>query len=138
MDKIRKIDIGICVGCIILNLTNNVFGKGRNIEVVSYILKNHFNDFLGGIAFLAYINFILSFYIKGPIRVKKYYEIFFFACLCSFSWEVITPLVKESTGDWWDFVSYTLGATFYWLIDRYIVKPPQEKYSNINWKINKK
>lgn len=118
--KIKIIDVSILVLCISIDVINHLYGKYIHVSFISYILKCYFNDFLGGIAFLAYVNYILSFYVKGPIRIRSYYQIFLLSALCSIFWEVITPMFIVSTADWMDFVAYTLGATTYWFFDNYV------------------
>lgn len=82
-----------------------------------YLLKNHYNDFLGGISFMALINFILFF--SKYNKIKKLKIILLIGLMCSIFWELVTPIfVIDSTGDFWDAISYGFGFTVYWIIKR--------------------
>lgn len=118
--KLRLLDGAIFLFCIGLHFLNHYFNDNVSIPFLSYLFKCYVNDFLGGMAFLAYVNLILSYYKKEPRRIGSISQVLLLACLCSFFWEVITPLFKTSTADWWDFVAYTLGALSYWFIDKAI------------------
>ncbi len=88
---------------------------------LGYLLRNHFNDFLGGVSFIAVVNVILFFSIYN--KIKRLGIILIIGAACSIVWELITPIfLKSSTGDYWDVVSYSLGFTLYWIIKRYINK----------------
>jgi len=83
-----------------------------------YLLRNHYNDFLGGISFMALINLILLF--SKYNKIKKLKIIILIGLMCSIFWEVITPIFKvDSTGDFWDFIAYSIGFTLYWIIKKY-------------------
>lgn len=132
LNKLRLVDIVIFSTCILLHFINHLYRHYIDVPVLSYLLKCYFNDFLGGMAFLAYTNLVLSFYKDHPIRIKSYFHVILIACLCSFFWEWLMPLFKPSTADWWDCVAYTLGATCYWIFDKYIFNQYYIKYSNFS------
>ena len=127
MDKaglraLRRWDVAVFVLCIGLYVAVHVFRDRVSQPQLAYLLRCHANDFLGGAAFLAYMNLVLSWYRTGPRRVRRYRTVFAVACLCSLCWEGIAPLIKTSTADWWDCLAYLLGATAYWLADRRVVR----------------
>lgn len=87
------------------------------IPYLGYLLRCHYNDFLGGISFMALINVILFF--SKYNKIKKLKIILLIGVMCSIFWELITPIfIIDSTGDFWDAVSYGLGFTVYWIIKR--------------------
>ncbi|NLL31048.1 MAG: hypothetical protein GX258_08435 [Clostridiales bacterium] len=89
-----------------------------DIPYLGYLLRNHYNDFLGGISFMALLNLILLF--SKYNKIKKLKLILLVALGCSIFWEVITPIfLVTSTGDFYDFIAYTLGFTLYWIIKRF-------------------
>lgn len=91
------------------------------IPYLGYFLRNHYNDFLGGVSFIAVVNIILFFSIYN--KIKKLKIILLIALICSIFWELITPIfLSDSTGDFWDVISYSLGFTVYWIIKRFINK----------------
>lgn len=87
------------------------------IPMVAYILKCHFNDFCGSLAFLAYVNIVLSHSKYPDVQLQKYGSIFLVSIGISFCWEGIAPLISQkSTADWLDVLSYVLGGVAYWRI----------------------
>jgi len=88
---------------------------------LGYLFRSHYNDFWGGVSFIALVNIILYFSIYN--KIKNFKIILVFALLCSVFWEVVTPVfVSSSVGDFWDVIAYSLGFTTYWIIKRYINK----------------
>lgn len=66
---------------------------------------------------MALINVILFF--SKYNKIKKLKIILLIGVMCSIFWELITPIfIIDSTGDFWDAVSYGLGFTVYWIIKR--------------------
>ena len=105
----------------LLFYVNNLIKYKVEVPYLGYILRNHFNDFLGGIAFITVVNIIL--YLSKYNRIKKYIIIVMFAILASVFWEVITPIFKSNSyGDILDVLSYVLGFSFYWIFKKYILK----------------
>ena len=75
---------------------------------------------------MALLNVILLF--SKYNKIKKLTIILLFGLMSSIFWEVITPIfLVTSTGDFWDFVSYILGFSFYWLIKK--LKNKDKTYS---------
>lgn len=105
----------------ILFYTNEAVKFKVKVPYLAYLLRNHFNDFLGGVSFIALVNVILFFSIYN--KVKRLGSILLIGVACSIVWELITPVfLDSSTGDFWDAVSYSLGFTLYWIIKRFINK----------------
>ena len=74
------------------------------------VAKYHFGDFCGGVFFPAYVNLVLAFFGRD-VRVSSIISVLLAITLCSFVWEVVGPLLVESSvGDLWDVVAYYLGG----------------------------
>ena len=100
-----------------------------NNSIIEIILKNHFNDFLGGIVFLSYVNIMLSFSKYKP--VTSLLPVLFYASLCSTAWELVAPkLSPKSTGDWLDVLSYFSGALLYLFAIKFIIKRTERDNKN--------
>ena len=85
--------------------------------VLGYLLRCHFNDYLGGIAFAAYLNLVISLSRWPHRRLRHPLQFVAAGLLCALVWEGITPLfLPSSTGDWLDAVAYVLGMLTYWLL----------------------
>ena len=90
--------------------------SAAGFSFVELIVLGHFNDFLGGIAFMAYTNLLISlvqprYRIRNPLIGSAY--IF----CCGLFWEYAAPLfVPDSVSDPWDVLAYCLGAGMYWVI----------------------
>ena len=89
----------------------------RSIPHLRVLFRNHFNDFLGAIAFIAYVNFLLFLCKRPPFTTLP--ALLVWAGVCSVAWEGIAPIfLPHSTGDWWDCLAYTLGMLTYWCLRR--------------------
>ena len=109
----RKTDVLVFVIVIVLHTINQVIKTHVDIEPLGYLLRNHFNDFLAGIAILAYINLVLSF-SKWNARIENPLIILAIGFLCGMFWEFVVPIFKkDSVSDWWDVLSYMVGAEVY-------------------------
>lgn len=86
--------------------------------IIGYILKCHFNDYLAGIAIIAYINLVLSLSKYHEKMITTYFKGFIITSLCGIIWEYILPKVlPHGTSDFFDVISYVLGGiTYIWLI----------------------
>ena len=74
------------------------------------VAKYHFGDFCGGVFFPAYVNLVLAFFGRDA-RVSNIASMLLVITLCSFVWEVVGPLLVESSvGDLWDVAAYYLGG----------------------------
>jgi hypothetical protein len=110
----RKTDVLIFVIVIVLHTINQLIKTHVDIEPIGYLLRNHFNDFLAGIAILAYINLVLS-SSKWDVRIENPLIILIIGFLCGMFWEFVVPIFKKnSVSDWWDVLSYMVGAEAYW------------------------
>lgn len=94
---------------------NRFFLKGVvDVPFLSYILKCHFNDFLGGICFPAYANLILAYSKFSHICIKNYWTSALIMFLCGICWEYIIPRIyPRGTCDPLDILSYVLGGLAY-------------------------
>ena len=87
------------------------------VPLLGYLLRCHFNDYLGGIAFAAYLNLVISFSRWPHLRLHTPLQFAAAGLLCGLVWEGITPLfLSSSTGDWLDVAAYVLGMLTYWLL----------------------
>lgn len=86
------------------------------ISAIALLLKNHFNDFLGGVAFLAYVNLLFALVKPGRMITRAAPALALIFC-CALFWECAAPLfVPDSVGDPLDLLAYLLGGTLYCLI----------------------
>ena len=95
---------------------NELIKGDVQVPVLGYLLRCHFNDYLGGISFAAYLNFVLSLSNWTSFQLTKIKHFLIAGLLCGICWEIITPFfIQSSTGDIWDFVAYILGMLTYWV-----------------------
>lgn len=84
---------------------------------VGPIFRFHFNDYLGAIVFLCYVNILFA-ACRRP-RLVKLPPLMALGGLCSLFWEGLAPRVfPRSTGDWLDCAAYLLGCVTYWVLIR--------------------
>lgn len=82
----------------------------------AYLVQCHLNDFVGGMAFLAYTNLLLDL-VRPDMRIRRLATSVAYLFLCGLFWEYAAPLfIKASTADPLDLGAYVLGAATYWLI----------------------
>ena len=95
-----------------------------DIPVVSYILKCHLNDYLGGIAFICYVNLILLNSKYADREIKTYVIAVPVAFMCGLLWEYVFPLVySRGVSDVFDVLSYVLGGiTYIYIYGRVMMK----------------
>lgn len=99
---------------------NDYFLKQHTHGAVQYLCKNHLNDFMGGILFVAYTNLILL--TRNQLMYRLWHIVLFCLCVGLF-WEFVTPLFhRESVADWIDVCCYVLGGIVYWLMLRIRIK----------------
>ena len=104
---------------LILFQVNELIKADVQIPVLGYLLRCHFNDYLGGISFAAYLNFVLSLSNWTTFQLTKPQHFLVAGLFCGVCWELITPLfVQSSTGDIWDVAAYILGMLTYWFFGR--------------------
>lgn len=83
--------------------------------ILHYLITSHANDLLGGIAFMAYTNLLLSL-VRPELRFKKLTSIAIYIFFCGLFWEYVAPLfVANSISDPLDILAYLAGATLYWI-----------------------
>ncbi len=115
-----RVKTDILVFCIAMSLyaLNRFFLKYAFDGFIGYILKCHFNDFLGGICINAYIDFIIlnsKYYLR--YKFFKLYQIMLISLVCGLLWEYIFPLFWEhGTSDYLDVFAYLIGGIVYWCI----------------------
>jgi hypothetical protein len=117
--RIKKRDVCLFVIPILIFFINNKIKYNIDLPVLGQIMRYHFNDYLGGISIVAYVNLVLSLK-RGQIwRLVSPLACLVFALFCSLCWELIAPVfLSDSTGDWLDVVAYCLGALTYCLFER--------------------
>ena len=109
----NNIKLGLIV--FIIYVFNRFILKSLDLLFISYFLKNHFNDFLGGILFCCYVNALL-FYNKKKL-ITNFFLLFSFMLIVSIIWEYIFPLfLKYSTSDMLDIIAYMCGTFLYYLL----------------------
>ena len=119
INRIKKIDLLLLNVALSLFIINNYVKADINIAYLGYLLKNHFNDFLGGIAFLAYINAILSMKKGKRLRINGINHCLILMFFVGLIWEYITPLYcSSSTADPLDILAYCLGGVVYGLLNK--------------------
>lgn len=122
MNKFTKINLNILMVCLAIYFVNRLTNDTYYIPYLSYILRYHFNDYLAGIVFLAYLNIILAISKYKHIKVLKLSQVIFTGILIGTFWEYITPIYKsDSTSDIIDVICYVLGAISYKFIYSFIL-----------------
>jgi len=110
----NKLNIYLIIITIALAIINILFLKKLELGILTIIFNNHFNDFLGGILILAYINICLSFINK---EIKSLIYLIATILLISFVWEYLAIFIKpHSVFDYLDIFAYIFGSIVYWLI----------------------
>lgn len=90
--------------------------------IPAYLFQCHFNDFLGGMAFIAYANLLISL-VRPEVRFKKLTSMLVFIFLCGLFWEYVAPLfISKSVSDPLDLIAYIAGALAYWLVFKVMSK----------------
>ena len=116
LTKKQKKDLLFFIVPLFLFQVNELIKSDVQLPVLGYLLRCHFNDYLGGISFAAYLNFVLSLSNWTSFQLTKSKHFLIAGLLCGICWEIITPIfIQSSTGDIWDFVAYILGMLTYWV-----------------------
>lgn len=122
LSYIKKINLLLFLLPLLLFLINEEIKYRVDVPYMGYLLKCHFNDFLGGISFAAYTNLILLFSRWTSFYLYKLQHFIFLGAICSFAWEWMVPIIKEnSTSDWFDVLSYMLGMLSYFFLMKYFI-----------------
>ena len=117
LNRERRGDLLLVLGPLALYALNQQVKTRVTVRVLGYLLRCHANDYLGGIAFAAYLNLILSLSRWPEKRLRRPGELVVLGLLCGLCWECIAPLfLPDSVGDPLDVVAYVLGTLSYWLL----------------------
>ena len=110
----RKYNGVIILITLVLYIINQHIKQDIQNILLNRFMCGYFNDIIGSITFVAYVNIVLSF---RQMCVNKLWQIIFLMLGCAFFWEVVTPLFRKSTvADFWDVIAYVCGGILYWLI----------------------
>lgn len=91
-------------------------GSAAGFSFAELIILGHFNDFLGGLAFMAYTNLLISL-VEPRFRIRNPFIGVVYIFCCGLFWEYAAPLfVPDSVSDPWDVFAYCLGGATYWAI----------------------
>lgn len=134
LKKYGAIDAGLFVGALALFAANEYLikpvvlgavsvgglpadgGPAAGLSFVELIILGHFNDFLGGLAFMAYTNLFISL-VEPRFRIRNPFIGVAYIFCCGLFWEYAAPLfVPDSVSDPWDVLAYCLGGAAYWAI----------------------
>lgn len=114
--SIKALPFNVIISCIVVVLyfSNNLFFKAHTSGPLHMLLICHFNDFLGGVLFVAYTNVLL--YSRG-LLLYRFWPVIRFCLVAALFWEFVAPLIREdSVSDWYDVLSYILGGCLYCLL----------------------
>lgn len=117
MNEPLKLDVSVLFVCLLLFAANSFLVKPAvGSSPLGEFMRNHFNDCVGGLGFVAYTNILFDL-IKPKYRLKNPLIIISYIFVCGLCWEYVCPLfVKPNVADWWDMVAYVVGAAVYWCI----------------------
>ncbi|MFD0703711.1 hypothetical protein [Slackia equolifaciens] len=91
-------------------------GSAAGFSFAELIILGHFNDFLGGLAFMAYTNLLISL-VEPRFRIRNPFIGVAYIFCCGLFWEYAAPLfVPDSVSDPWDVLAYSLGSVAYWVV----------------------
>lgn len=91
--------------------------KAVDVPIITYLLRCHFNDWLGGILIIAYINGILNLSRYREHQIATLKAAILTTFLCGIVWEYITPyLFHHGTSDFYDVIAYVIGGMTYILL----------------------
>ena len=91
-------------------------GSAAGFSFAELIVLGHFNDFLGGLAFMAYTNLLISL-VEPRFRIRNPFIGVAYIFCCGLFWEYAAPLfVPDSVSDPWDVLAYSLGSVAYWVV----------------------
>ena len=110
----RRRDLLLLLGSLALYGVNQQVKTRVSWPAAEYLLRCHVNDYLGGIAFAAYLNLILSVSRWPEKRLNRPWQFLVVGVLCGLFWECAAPLfLPHSVGDPWDVAAYVLGMLTY-------------------------
>lgn len=112
-------DAFILAACCVLFYSNNLVLKQAvppDATLLSLLVHNHLNDFLGGIAFLGYTNLLLDL-VRPSARICRLPFCLAYIFLCGLFWEYLAPFfVPGSIADPLDLAAYVFGSAVYWCL----------------------
>jgi uncharacterized membrane protein YvlD (DUF360 family) len=118
-------DVATLLACAALFSVNNALVKPSVASLpaaVRLLANGHFNDFLGGIAFLAYTNILFDL-VKPGYRIRRLWACLAYIFLCGVFWETVAPLfIPRSVGDPYDLIAYALGGAVYWALSTAVLR----------------
>ena len=113
----RRENLLLILGPLVLYAVNQQIKMRVPWPAAGYLLRCYANDYLGGIAFGAYLNLILSLSRWPERQLRRPWQFLIAGVLCGLFWECAAPLVlPHSVGDPWDVAAYVLGMLTYWLL----------------------
>lgn len=105
MQKEQKINICIIVIALSIYSINRFTPLFLSIPYVGFVFRNHFNDFLGAIVFISYVNILLISKKYQPFKTVP--ALLLWGAVCSLFWEGLAPcFLPYSTADWLDCIAY--------------------------------
>ncbi|MDR1722037.1 MAG: hypothetical protein LBR24_03190 [Methanobrevibacter sp.] len=108
-------NLKIIIISIVLAILNNLILKKINLLFLNSFFNGYFNDLLGAILILAYINLLLSIFLNYKIKSLKLLIII--TVLIAIVWEYVAIFLKPSgVSDILDVFIYLLGCIIYWRI----------------------
>ena len=112
-----KKDKKIVIICLVIYVINRLLKSHITIPVIGYFCRCYLNDFICGIGFCAYFNYILQ---KGNGKaLEKYYQIFIMIFCIGMLWEYFFPIIiPYSISDKYDVLAYVLGGSIYYLLNK--------------------
>lgn len=120
-------DACILAACCVLFYSNNLVLKQAvppDATLLSLLVHNHLNDFLGGIAFLGYTNLLLDL-VRPSARICRLPFCLAYIFLCGLFWEYLAPFfVPGSIADPLDLAAYVFGSAVYWCLLRLAERRP--------------
>ena len=111
---VRRLLIAVSIA-MLLYIVNRFWLKHLKVPYIDYLLKNHFNDFIGGFVFPAYVNLVLV--LSGRNPINNFGVLVLFMLGVSVIWEFVFPqFLSYSTSDILDVVAYMLGTLLYYFV----------------------
>ena len=97
-------------------IINSKFKNSIEIKWIRNLCNSYINDFVGAVFYIAVINHVCYYFLKGIIITRIVY-IELILLLCGIVWEYITPLFREGTvSDIIDIIVYLVAGMVYWFI----------------------
>lgn len=118
----------VIIVCVLILYSSNrfIFKIVVNVPIISYLLKCYFNDWLGGIFIVAYINVILQHSRYKHMRIHTLSCAILINTFFGIVWEFFGPYVCHyGTSDYYDILAYIVGGITYIMLQRILVKREQ-------------